>query len=60
MLQITCSTLVCLSQYLGLGVVRYQAPNAVVYSAMGGTYYCQVSGSLYACNKLGVGVSTDY
>jgi hypothetical protein len=60
MLQFTCSTLICLTQYLGLGVVNYQSLNGVLLTTPRQSYYCQRYNNLYTCTKSMDDTNMDY
>lgn len=60
MLQITCATIVCLTQYLGLGTISYQSNNAIVLTTQRQAYYCTKYQELYTCSNLMGDSNKDY
>lgn len=51
-MQFICSTVVCLTQYLGLGTIYYQSDNAIALSAQNQGYYCRYYNTVYTCLKV--------
>jgi len=60
MLQLMCSTVVCLTQYLGLGTLLYQSQNELILTTKTQTYYCIKYTSLYNCSPFKAYSNKDY
>ena len=55
-----CSTVVCLTQYLGLGTLLYQSQNELILTTKTQTYYCIKYTSLYNCSPFKAYSNKDY
>ena len=50
-MNIICTTLMCIQQYLGIGYVVAQSSNVFIYSNFKEEYLCTVSKPIYQCKK---------
>ena len=48
---IICTTLMCIQQYLGIGYVVAQSQNFLIYSNYKEEYVCTVTKPVYQCEK---------
>jgi len=56
-----CSTVLCLTQYLGLGTANYQSSQSLIFTTSTGiTYLCNKQTHLYNCTKSTVYTNMDY
>lgn len=56
-----CSTALCLTQYLGLGTVKYQSTQDLIFTTSKGiTYICNKQTHLYTCYPTKVYTNMDY
>jgi len=50
-MNIICTTMICLQQYLGIGYVVAQSQNLLIYSNYREEYVCTVTKPIYQCEK---------
>jgi hypothetical protein len=50
-MNIICTTMMCIQQYLGMGYVVAQSQNLLIYSNYKEEYVCTVSKPIYQCAR---------
>jgi|GWRWMinimDraft_13_1066021.scaffolds.fasta_scaffold94576_1 hypothetical protein len=50
-MNIICTTMMCIQQYLGIGYVVAQSQNLLIYSNYREKYVCAITKPIYQCEK---------